>query len=91
MNTIRHDDPTIMSLRRRLDIEIDMLNAEIKALDVSANSPEAHNSFNDASRQIRGRLQERLTQCMVTRDTCWPNPWFVLKTLQDFYTEATLY
>jgi hypothetical protein len=91
MSAVRHDDPTLMSLRAKLETEIGDLKVQLKELDARVANLNPIGEYYTAVERDRGRVHERLTQCMVTHDTCWPNAWFVLKTLEDFYTEAPLH
>lgn len=85
-------DTRIPILRTKLETEIGNLKRDIGAIDDSIKENESSIlGFNSDLRARRSKLQDRLTNCMVTHDQCWPNPWWVLKTLEDFYREEPLH
>lgn len=90
--SVTADQMRIIQLKDQLETEIVGLKMDIVEIDKLIKGREVHaGHFATELRKRRSQQQERLTQCMVTYDQCWPNPWWVLKTLEDFYREAPLY
>ena len=86
------DEARIAELKAKLEGEIAELKEESKSLQAKINASEkVMGLFMTDQRAELSRVKDRLTECMVTRDACWPNPWFVLNTLEGFYAEVPLH
>jgi len=82
----------IRPLRERLEAEIADMRKEIAVYDELIKARQAKTgAFPVEERAKRERLQDRLTELMQVRDQCWPNPHFILTTLQRLYEEVPLY
>lgn len=86
------DSTKLMELKERLEAEIAKLKGDVKDLDRQIAAYEKEKGhFATGMRRDRERLHERLTDATVCYDQCWPNPWFVLQTLQRYFQEVPLH
>jgi hypothetical protein len=82
----------IRPLRERLETEIADVRREITVYDELIKAKQAKTgAFPVEERARRSKLQDRLTELMWAHDRCWPNPRFVLTTLQWLYREEPLH
>lgn len=90
--TATADQMRIIQLKEKLETEIATLKADITRLSKLIGETErAKPSFATDLHAQRSAKAERLTECMVTHDECWPNSWWIEKHLTDFYRETILH